>query len=68
MHIIKIKGTDKIPDFIQIRDDDFKLIAYFSAKNISRGLKRNSLEKYADQIEEVVKDLEYYKIVKINNR
>jgi hypothetical protein len=32
MYIIKIKGRTKIPDYIQIRDDDFTLLGYFSYK------------------------------------
>jgi hypothetical protein len=32
MYIIKVKGKKKIPDYIQIRDDDFMLIGYFSLK------------------------------------
>ena len=41
MYIIKVKGKAKIPDYIQLRDDDFVLIAYFRA---DRALKK--LEKY----------------------
>lgn len=41
MYIIKIKGKAKIPDYVQIRDNDFVLLAYFRA---DRPLK--SLEQY----------------------
>jgi hypothetical protein len=41
MYIIKVKGKAKIPDYIQLRDDSFVLIAYFRA---DRPLK--NLEKY----------------------
>lgn len=33
MYILKTKGTAKIPDYIQIRDDDFILIDHFRADN-----------------------------------
>jgi len=32
MYIIKVKGKKKIPNYVQIRDDDFVLIGYFSYK------------------------------------
>ncbi len=31
MYIIKVKGRAKIPDYIQLRDDDYVLIEYFRA-------------------------------------
>ena len=31
MYIIKVKGKAKIPDYIQLRDEQFVLIAYFRA-------------------------------------
>ncbi len=33
MYVIKVKGKKKIPDYIQIRDDEFMLIGYFSLKS-----------------------------------
>ena len=41
MYIIKVKGKAKIPDYIQLRNDDFVLVAYFRA---DRPLKQ--LSKY----------------------
>jgi hypothetical protein len=31
MYILKVKGKAKIPDYVQIRDDNFVLVAYFRA-------------------------------------
>ncbi|NIK74154.1 hypothetical protein FHS56_001667 [Thermonema lapsum] len=42
MYIIKVKGKAKIPDYVQIRDDNFVLVAYFRA---DRPLKDKDLEK-----------------------
>jgi len=41
MYIIKVKGKAKIPDYIQIRDENFVLVSYFRA---DRPIK--SLEKF----------------------
>ncbi len=38
MYILKIKGKAKIPDYIQIRDDDFTLKGYFRVDRPEKGL------------------------------
>ncbi|HBX51635.1 MAG: hypothetical protein A2W98_02305 [Bacteroidetes bacterium GWF2_33_38] len=35
MYIIKTKGTFKIPDFVQIRDENFILVNHFKLNNAS---------------------------------
>lgn len=54
MYIIKIKGKAKIPDYIQLRDDDFVLLAYFRADRIDKNLEKYGLKG---------KELAFYKIV-----
>ena len=44
LHILKIKGTYKIPDFVQIRDENMSLKAYFRLDQKERGLIKNQLE------------------------
>ena len=29
MYVIKVKGVAKIPDYVQLRDEAFTLLAYF---------------------------------------
>ncbi len=67
MYIIKIKGRKKIPDYIQIRDDQFVLINYFSYKE-GRPLK--NLEKYGlggkeKKLEAIIKQLPFGKLQKL---
>jgi hypothetical protein len=50
-YIIKIQGTKKIPDYIQIRDENFTLIAYFRLNNPTRALKRCNM---LDKMEEIL--------------
>jgi hypothetical protein len=59
MYILKIQGTRKIPDFIQIRDDEFTLIAYFRINNPKRALNRCNLLDKMDQILEIAENLPY---------
>jgi hypothetical protein len=65
MYIVKIQGTTKIPDFIQIRDDDFTLIAYFRINNPKRALSRCRLIEKQDEIIDLAKKLPYGKIMKL---
>ncbi|MFH1160652.1 MAG: fructose-6-phosphate aldolase [bacterium] len=65
MYIVKIQGTTKIPDFIQIRDDDFTLVAYFRINNPRRALMRCNLIDKQDQIIELARELPYGKIQRL---
>ena len=62
MYIIKIQGSNKIPDYVQIRDDRFKLIAYFKVHSPRRALERCGLALKADAIMEIVSQLPYGQI------
>ena len=46
LYILKIKGTDKIPDFVQIRDENMSLKAYFRLDQQERGLVKNHFEQH----------------------
>jgi hypothetical protein len=62
MFILKIQGTDKIPDYVQIRDENFSLIAYFKMSNPKTALTRCNLLHKMDEILEIAGRLEYGKI------
>ncbi len=67
MFIIKVKGKAKIPDYIQLRDDNFVLVAYFRA---DRPVKEKQLEKYGltgkeEQLSRLIADLPYGKLQKL---
>jgi len=65
MYLLKIKGSNRIPDYIQIRDEDFTLVAYFRFDRSEYGLKKNGFIKNTDEIIEIIKTLPYGKIKKI---
>lgn len=65
MYILKVKGSSSTPDYVQVRDDDFTLIAYFKANEPERSIKRNKLEEYLQRILEAIKSSPYGKITKI---
>jgi hypothetical protein len=66
LYIIKIKGKAKIPDYVQLRDDNFTLIAYFRTDRPERALEKCGL---GDKIEDVIKllnEIPFGKMHKIN--
>ena len=64
LFILKIKGTDKIPDFVQIRDAEMTLIAYFRLNQIAQGLKKKGLENETIRITSLLEKIPYGKIHK----
>ena len=66
IYILKIKGTDKIPDFVQIRDQNMTLRGYFRMDQQESGIKKNNLEKYRQIIIDTLKVIEFGKLKKIN--
>jgi hypothetical protein len=65
IYILKIQGTKKIPDYVQIRDKDFTLIAYFKISNPKRALARCSLADRMDEIMQIATTLPYGKMEKL---
>lgn len=62
MYIIKVKGKAKIPDYIQLRDSDFVLIAYFRADRPLKDLHRYGLEGKETELAAVIEQLEFGKL------
>jgi len=66
MYFLKIKGVNKMPDFIQVRDDDFTLVNYFKASNLGDIIRFSNSNIKIEKIKEIIPKLEYGKIVKID--
>ena len=64
LYILKIKGTKTIPDFVQIRDEQMTLRAYFRLSQQEIGLKKNNLEAEAKGIIALLETIPYGKIHK----
>ena len=65
MYILKIKGSTKIPDYIQIRDGKFTLIAYFRADHTTIGLQQCGLSEKESEMKKIIDELSYGKIFKL---
>ncbi len=55
MYFLKTQGTDKIPDYVQIRDDQFVLLAHFKTDHPENQIKKFGLENYEQKIHELIK-------------
>ncbi|MFQ3332367.1 MAG: hypothetical protein ACI84S_000073 [Thalassomonas sp.] len=62
LYILKIKGTKTIPDFVQIRDEQMTLCAYFRLSQQEVGLKKNNLEAEKKGIMALLEIIPYGKI------
>lgn len=66
MYIIKVKGVAKIPDYVQLRDDKFTLLAYFRVDRPEKSLDKVGLSDKADYIMNLVKNLPFGQILKLD--
>ena len=66
MYIIKVKGVAKIPDYVQLRDDKFTLLAYFRVDRPEKSLDKVGLSEKADYIMNLVKELPFGQILKLD--
>ncbi len=62
MYIIKVKGKAKIPDYIQLRDEHFVLIAYFRADRPLKNPEKYGLQGKEDQLQQLIQELPFGKL------
>jgi hypothetical protein len=65
LYIIKIKGKAKIPDYVQLRDENFTLIAYFRTDRPERALEKCGLGEHTSKILDIVNKIPFGKVQKI---
>ncbi len=66
MYIIKVKGVAKIPDYVQLRDEKFTLLAYFRVDRPEKALDKVGLGMHTDYIMNKIKDLPFGQILKLD--
>lgn len=66
MYIIKFKGKVKIPDYVQIRDEEFTLLAYFRADRPERSLEKIGLGDRIAEIKKIIERIPFGRLKKIN--
>ena len=65
MYIVKVKGIAKIPDYVQLRDEKFTLLAYFRVDRPDKSLDKLGLGDKLEYIMEMVKDLPFGQMAKL---
>ncbi|MEN7548129.1 fructose-6-phosphate aldolase [Rapidithrix thailandica] len=65
MYILKVKGKAKIPDYIQLRDENFVLIAYFRADRPLQKLEKYGLEGKEEALKQLIETLPFGKPQKL---
>ncbi len=65
MYIIKVKGKAKIPDYIQLRNDDFVLVAYFRADRPLKQLSKYGLDGKEVALSNLISILPFGKLQKL---
>ncbi len=65
MYILKVKGTEKIPDYVQLRDDKFTLVAYFRVDRPEKALVKAGLGDREEEIIRLINEMPFGKIQKL---
>jgi hypothetical protein len=65
LYIIKIKGKAKIPDYLQVRDDNFTLIAYTRTDRPEKALEKCGLGNQVPQIIQLMNKIPFGQMTKI---
>ncbi len=62
MYIIKVKGKAKIPDYIQLRDQNFVLVAYFRADRPLKNMEKYGLEGKEVELAKLILEIPFGKL------
>lgn len=66
MYVIKVKGVAKIPDYVQLRDDKFTLLAYFRVDRPDKSLEKLGLADKSERIMDIVREMRFGEIKKLD--
>jgi hypothetical protein len=65
MYVMKVKGTEKIPDYVQIRDDNFTLLAYFRVDRPEKALVKAGLGNREEELIKLIQEMPFGKIQRV---
>ncbi len=65
MYILKIKGRAKIPDYVQLRDDNFTLLAYFRVDRPEKALAKCGLKEQEEKLKSLIDEIPFGKVMKL---
>lgn len=65
MFVLKIKGQAKIPDYVQLRDENLSLLAYFRADRPEKALLKAGLAEKEKEIMAFITSIPFGKVMKL---
>ena len=65
MYILKIKGKSKIPDYAQLRDDNFTLVAYFRVDRPEKALTKAGFGEKEEAVIQFINQMPFGKLQKL---
>lgn len=65
MYLIKVKGVAKIPDYVQLRDEHFTLLAYFRVDRPDKSLEKIGLAEHSEYILKKIEELPFGQVYKL---
>lgn len=65
-YLLKIQGKAKIPDYVQLRDEQFTLLAYFRLDRPEKALAKIGLEDQEQKILEFLGTIPFGKVTEWN--
>lgn len=65
MYLIKIKGKVNIPDYAQLRDDKFTLLAYFRVDRPEKALEKAGLGDRTAEIIKILAEMPFSRLTKL---
>ncbi len=65
LYALKIQGKAKIPDYVQLRDEQFTLLAYFRVDRPEKALMKAGLEKQEPVILDFIAGIPFGKVQKL---
>ena len=66
LYILKIQGKAKIPDYIQIRDENYTLIGYFGVDRPEKGIEKMGLGHKVKEMMNIINDLPFGTMKELN--
>jgi len=63
MYLIKTKGTSKIPDYVQIRDDNFTLLHHFKCGKPDKALRAMGIENRKEEINNLADEAKFGELI-----
>jgi len=65
--LLKTKGTATIPDYLQVRDENFLLIAHFGMNQLEKSIEKYTLKIPDKDPVKFIQDMPYGILIKIDD-